>query len=95
MAGIQIVTRDGGSPGVGALLTRNVFRLVDSLPLLYGVGLLATIVTRNHVRIGDIAAGTLLVYERPDVVLPERATATAASSEHALRNSTLRSSPNC
>jgi hypothetical protein len=86
MAGIHIVTRTGGSPGIGALLTRNVFRLVDSLPLLYGVGLVATFATRDHVRIGDMAAGTILVYERPDVVLPERATA-AASSERTLRNS--------
>ena len=71
MVGIHIVTRDGNPPGVGALLTRNVFRLVDSLPLLYGVGLIATLVTRDHVRIGDMAAGTLLAYERSDVQLPE------------------------
>jgi uncharacterized RDD family membrane protein YckC len=71
MVGIHIVTRDGNPPGVGALLTRNVFRLVDSLPLLYGVGLIATLVTRNHVRIGDMAAGTLLAYERSDLQLPD------------------------
>src|SRR6202008_2402288 len=66
MAGVHIVARDGGSPSIGALLTRNVFRLVDSLPLFYGVGLIATLVTRDHVRIGDMAAGTLLAYERAD-----------------------------
>jgi len=71
MAGIHIVTRDGSSPGVGALLTRNVFRLVDSLPLLYGVGLIATLITKDHVRVGDMAAGTLLAYERRDVLLPD------------------------
>ena len=71
MAGILIVTRDGNPAGVGALLTRNVFRLVDSLPLLYGVGLIATLVTRDHVRIGDMAAGTLLAYERSDLQLPD------------------------
>jgi uncharacterized RDD family membrane protein YckC len=70
VAGIHIVARDGSSPGVGALLTRNVFRLVDSLPLFYGVGLVATLVTKDHVRIGDMAAGTLLAYERADIVLP-------------------------
>ena len=69
MAGVRIVTRDGSAPGVGALLTRNVFRLVDALPLFYGVGLLATLVTRDHIRIGDMAAGTFLAYERSDVVL--------------------------
>jgi uncharacterized RDD family membrane protein YckC len=86
MAGIHIVTREGGSPGVGALLTRNVFRLVDTLPLLYGVGLVATLATRDHVRVGDMAAGTLLVYERRDIGLPEPTT-TGASSARALRSS--------
>lgn len=70
MARIHIVARDGSSPSVGSLLTRNVFRLVDSLPLFYGVGLVATLVTKDHVRIGDMAAGTLLAYERTDIVLP-------------------------
>ena len=69
MAGIHIVTRDGNSPGVGALLTRNVFRLVDSLPLLYGVGLITTLVTKDYVRIGDMAAGTLLAHQRNDALL--------------------------
>ena len=70
-AGVQIVTRAGGAPGVGALLTRNVFRLIDSLPLCYGVGLVAAAVTREHLRIGDMAAGTLLVYERGGTALAE------------------------
>lgn len=72
IAGVHIVARDGSSPSVGALLIRNVFRLVDSLPLFYGVGLVATLVTRDHVRVGDMAAGTLLAYERAELVLPER-----------------------
>lgn len=73
MAGIHIVTRVGNPPRVTALLTRNVFRLVDSLPVAYGVGLVATLVTKDHVRIGDMAAGTLLAYERANVMLPEHA----------------------
>ncbi len=70
MAGVRITARDGGMPSAGALLTRNVFRLIDSLPVFYGVGLAATIATRDHLRIGDMAAGTLLVYERADIVAP-------------------------
>jgi uncharacterized RDD family membrane protein YckC len=69
MAGVQIVSRDGGGPGVGALLTRNVFRLIDSFPLAYAVGLITTMFTRNHVRIGDLAAGTLLIYAHKDTAL--------------------------
>ncbi|MCU0760841.1 MAG: RDD family protein [Steroidobacteraceae bacterium] len=64
IAGLRIVTHDGSAPGPGALLVRNVFRLVDSFPAMYCVGLVAALVTRRHVRIGDLAAGTLLVYER-------------------------------
>jgi uncharacterized RDD family membrane protein YckC len=79
MAGVHIVARDGSPPGVGALLTRNVFRLVDSLPLFYGVGLVATLVTKDHIRIGDMAAGTLLAYERTDVAFPNAADAEIAS----------------
>jgi uncharacterized RDD family membrane protein YckC len=62
-AGIRIVTRTGGPPGAGALLVRNVFRLIDSLPVLYGVGLTLVVLTRDNLRCGDMAAGTLLVYE--------------------------------
>jgi uncharacterized RDD family membrane protein YckC len=69
MAGLQIVSRDGGTPGVGALLARNVFRLIDSFPVAYAVGLVTTMVTRNHLRIGDLAAGTVLVYAHQDAEL--------------------------
>jgi uncharacterized RDD family membrane protein YckC len=65
MAGVRLVAlADGGAPGVGALLIRNVFRVVDSLPLFYAIGLVTTLVTTNAVRIGDIAAGTVLVYDQ-------------------------------
>ena len=63
MVGVRIVTRNGAVPSVAAQLVRNVFRLVDSFPVGYGIGLFATAITRDHVRIGDLAAGTLLAYE--------------------------------
>jgi len=40
-----------------------LFRLVDSLPAFYVVGLVCCFVTANRVRIGDMAAGTLLVLD--------------------------------
>ena len=81
MAGVRIVARDGGAPSVGALLTRNVFRLVDSLPLFYGVGLITVVLTREHLRIGDMAAGTLLVFEQADARLPAPAAAAQRGSQ--------------
>jgi uncharacterized RDD family membrane protein YckC len=68
-AGLQIVSRAGGAPSIGSLLTRNVFRLVDSFPVAYALGLVTTMLTRNSVRIGDLAAGTLLVYTRNNATL--------------------------
>jgi uncharacterized RDD family membrane protein YckC len=62
-AGVRIVTRQGGTPDVGALLIRNVMRLVDALPLLYAVGLASCLITAQRVRLGDLAAGTLLVLD--------------------------------
>jgi uncharacterized RDD family membrane protein YckC len=77
MAGVRIVARDGGVPGAGALLTRNVFRLLDNLPMFYGVGIISVIATAQHVRVGDMAAGTLLVYEdnapAPGLIAPSDA----------------------
>jgi uncharacterized RDD family membrane protein YckC len=63
MAGLVLVNRSGGTPGIGALLIRNVFRLIDSLPAFYVVGLVTCFITANRVRIGDMAAGTLLVID--------------------------------
>lgn len=76
-AGVRIVTRDGAAPGVPAHLTRNVFRLIDSFPMVYGVGLVMVVVTKDHVRIGDLAAGTLLVYEQGSESVLEHVSSTA------------------
>jgi len=64
MIGLRILTPEGVVPSVGALLTRNVFRLIDSMPVFYMVGLLFVIFGRRHLRIGDLAAGTVLAVER-------------------------------
>ncbi len=64
MAGVRSVTLEGHTPGAGPLLVRNIFRLVDSLPMFYVVGLGVVFFTSRQVRLGDLAAGTLLVYER-------------------------------
>lgn len=64
MAGVRLITLEGHTPGIGSILIRNMFRLIDSLPGVYTIGLLVVIFTRNQVRIGDIAAGTVLIYEK-------------------------------
>lgn len=81
MAGVRVVTRTGALPTVPAHLTRNVFRLIDSFPLVYGIGLAMCVASKDHVRIGDLAAGTLLVYEHgPEAVLEHVSAAALGSS---------------
>lgn len=63
IAGVRIVTIEGTVPSAGALLVRNLFRFIDGLPAFYVVGLSFAVMTARHQRIGDLAAGTLLVYD--------------------------------
>ena len=63
MAGVRVVNRLGGTPSSLAILVRNAFRLIDCLPAFYGVGLVTTIFSAQRVRLGDLAAGTLLVHD--------------------------------
>jgi uncharacterized membrane protein SpoIIM required for sporulation/uncharacterized RDD family membrane protein YckC len=64
MIGLRILTLDGQVPSAGALITRNVFRIIDFMPGFYVVGLLFVMFGRRHLRLGDIAAGTVLATER-------------------------------
>ena len=79
MAGVRLVTREGDIPGAGPLLLRNIFRLLDSLPVCYLVGLITVVLTEHHVRVGDIAAGTLLVMDHDTSASTFASTAAAKS----------------
>jgi uncharacterized membrane protein SpoIIM required for sporulation/uncharacterized RDD family membrane protein YckC len=64
LAGLRVLTPEGQVPTVGSLITRNIFRIVDSMPLFYVVGLLFVFFGKRHLRLGDLAAGTVLTIER-------------------------------
>jgi uncharacterized membrane protein SpoIIM required for sporulation/uncharacterized RDD family membrane protein YckC len=64
MAGLRVLTLDGRVPTTSALIVRNVFRLIDSMPVGYVVGLLFVFFGKRHLRLGDLAAGTVLAVER-------------------------------
>jgi uncharacterized membrane protein SpoIIM required for sporulation/uncharacterized RDD family membrane protein YckC len=64
MAGVRVLTPEGLVPTTGALLTRNVFRIVDSMPVFYVVGLLFVFFGKRHLRLGDLAAGTVIAVDR-------------------------------
>src|SRR5262249_29525508 len=56
------VVRDGGFPlGVRESLIRNLLRVADALPANYMVGLVAMLVSDQGKRLGDLAAGTVVI----------------------------------
>lgn len=72
--GLRVVHDDGTPVGWPASLTRNLLRFVDILPFGYTFGILSCLNSPTFKRLGDIAAGTLVVYreEKPLApVLPE------------------------
>jgi uncharacterized RDD family membrane protein YckC len=60
--GLSVVHADGTPVGPSASLLRNLLRAVDFLPMLYGVGLAAMLIDRDFRRLGDLAAGTLVIH---------------------------------
>ena len=58
------VLRDDGTPATALdLAIRNLLRIVDSLPGFYAVGGLVSILSTQQKRLGDLAAGTIVVKE--------------------------------
>lgn len=60
--GLAVVQDDGTPVGLAASMIRNLLRLVDFLPFGYGLGLAVTLVDQDCRRLGDLAAGTLVVH---------------------------------
>jgi uncharacterized RDD family membrane protein YckC len=66
--GIRVLHADGTPVGWTASMIRNLVRFADFLPLLYGFGIVSMLVDRDSRRLGDLAAGTLVVHaEEPTV----------------------------
>jgi uncharacterized RDD family membrane protein YckC len=59
--GLRVIGDDGAPAGFLAIFIRNLIRVVDFLPALYGFGLLAIVLSPRSQRLGDIAAGTYVV----------------------------------
>ena len=61
---IRVVRTDGQPVGWAPVAVRNLLRLVDVLPTSYAVGALAILLTKRSQRLGDLAAGTVVVRDR-------------------------------
>jgi hypothetical protein len=75
------VMRDDGTP-IGTLdsLIRNVVRVVDFLPYFYFLGAVVAFAQKESKRLGDLAAGTVVVKLR-ETALPAAAEAPAQAAQ--------------
>ena len=58
LLGLRVIGVDGGTPGLGRGLVRNLLRLVDGLPALSILGVLLIVTSDQGARFGDRIAGT-------------------------------------
>ena len=65
MLRLRVVDRRGLPITFQQSFVRNISRALDFAPLLYAVGGTAALIDRHHRRLGDLAADTLVVQERP------------------------------
>ncbi len=73
--GLTVVHQNGTPVTWPSSLIRNLLRVVDFLPLFYGLGAISMLVDHRFRRLGDLAAGTLVVHapaERVAAALPDR-----------------------
>jgi len=61
--GLRVVDGRGLPLGLGQCFVRSVVRVLDSAPLLYGLGALVALLDRHGRRLGDLAADTVVVSE--------------------------------
>ncbi|QTF58926.1 RDD family protein [Stutzerimonas frequens] len=73
--GLRVVHDDGTPVGWASSLTRNLLRFVDLLPFGYFLGALSCLGHPAFKRLGDIAAGTLVVYQEKPAERPALAPA--------------------
>jgi uncharacterized RDD family membrane protein YckC len=69
--GLRVLKTDGTPITLTESVVRNLVRLIDFLPAYYGLGVVTMFINDQSRRLGDLAAGTLVVYDSGTVTLAE------------------------
>ncbi len=91
--GIRVIKDGGYALRFLDSLVRNLLRVVDFLPFGYGVGLATVLLTARSQRLGDLAAGTLLVHQEQVTVEAIRPAVPEADDEPELPLEQLQNVP--
>lgn len=65
--GLRVIRSDGTPITLSESLIRNLARLVDFLPAAYGIGIITMFIDKQSRRLGDLAAGTLVVQDHAPI----------------------------
>ncbi len=63
-AGIRVLKESGRPITLFEATARNLMRAIDGLPVLYGIGVVVMTISREHRRLGDYVAGTVVVHDK-------------------------------
>jgi len=91
LLGLRVVDSRGLRLEPAQVIVRNLMRFLDALPLFYLVGGVSCVFNRYHQRLGDLAAGTVVVLTPPtlapdlDKILPAKYNSLAESRHLAAR----------
>ncbi len=66
IVGLRVMNANGTPVGWTGSMIRNLIRVVDSFPGCYMFGCIAVLLSRNFQRLGDMAAGTVVVHSEKD-----------------------------
>lgn len=81
---LRVVLDDGTPVGWSASLLRNLLRVVDLLPFGYAFGIASCLLHPSFKRLGDLAAGTLVLYQEAAPVVLRLPDAAAQPAPFAL-----------
>ena len=62
---VRVIQQTGRQITFFEAMTRNLIRVIDLLPGFYLIGVIAMMCNRRNQRLGDLAAATLVLHERP------------------------------
>jgi uncharacterized RDD family membrane protein YckC len=64
LIGLRVIHGSGRPVSAWEAILRNVVRIADQMPAIYAIGIVSVFLTSRSQRLGDLAAGTVVVHER-------------------------------
>jgi len=66
-AGLRVIRTDGTPVTLAESIIRNLVRLIDFMPIGYGIGIVVMFANDQARRLGDLAAGSMVVHDGGEI----------------------------